>query len=171
MSFRINDRCTGCRACATICPTGAIRGERERPHVIDPARCIECGACGVTCRDEAVLDHRGALFSLFEAPARARAWVDLAACTGCGWCRSACGWDAVEPFVLTGDGDGPRRVAAVVDRRCVACGACELECPAGAVRVLRPYDALVDELRARNASFLRRYEAAAPPEDAVESRR
>ena len=159
MSFKINDRCTGCSACAPVCPTGAIRGERQGIHVIDPVRCIDCGACGVTCEVEAVLDHHGSVFSLCEAPARAYAWVDLAACTGCGWCQSACLWDAVAPAFLRG-ADGTFRVAAVVEERCVACGACALECDSGAIAVLRPSDPRVERWRARNELFLLR--GAAP---------
>lgn len=159
MSFKINDRCTGCSACAPVCPTGAIRGEHRSIHVIDPVRCIDCGACGVTCPDEAVLDHHGAVFSLCEAPSRAFAWVDLAACTGCGWCQSACPWDAVAPVFVRGPG-GAMRVAAVRAERCVACGSCELECDHGAVAVLLPRDPRVSAWRARNEEFLRRGGAA-----------
>lgn len=154
MSFKINDRCTGCTACKTICPTGAIHGESRRLHVIDPARCIGCGACGVTCRDEAVLDHEGVLFSLFDPPARARAWVDVESCTGCGRCRGACPWDAIEPALLRTRDGALLRFATVSDAGCVACGACELECSDGAIRVLRPGDPAVGLRRERNASFL-----------------
>jgi NAD-dependent dihydropyrimidine dehydrogenase PreA subunit len=160
MSFTINDRCTGCSACALVCPTGAIRGDHQGLHVIDPARCIDCGACGVTCPAEAVLDHLGAVFSLHEAPMGTFAWVDLAACTGCGWCQTVCLWDAVAPaFVRTADGQ--LRVAAVDEAGCIACGACELECHAGAIAVLRPSDPRVALWRARNERFLRE---AAPGE-------
>jgi ferredoxin len=32
------------------CPTGAITGERKKAHVIDPSKCISCGACAATCK-------------------------------------------------------------------------------------------------------------------------
>lgn len=165
MSFKINDRCSGCTACAAICPTGAIRGENRQMHVIDPAKCIDCGACGVTCPDAAVLDHQGALFTLCEASERTRAWVDLARCSGCGWCRSTCHWDAIEPALLRGR-DGLFRVATVRDRGCVACGACEVECAHGAIRVLRASDPTVDAWRVRNEQYLRA-RGVLPPDDAV----
>lgn len=153
MSFKINDRCTGCAACAVVCPTGAIRGEARGLHVIDPQRCIDCGACGVTCADEAVLDHRGAVFSLFEASVRTSAWVDLAACTGCGWCQSLCPWDAIAP-VFVRLAEAAVRVAAVRAERCVACGGCEVACAHGAIVVLRPGDPRVARWSERNEAFL-----------------
>jgi NAD-dependent dihydropyrimidine dehydrogenase PreA subunit len=33
----------------------AISGERKKPHLIDAALCIKCGACFEVCRYEAVL--------------------------------------------------------------------------------------------------------------------
>ena len=48
------ETCTGCRACARACPTGAITGERKEVHVIDPSLCIKCGACYEKCRFNAV---------------------------------------------------------------------------------------------------------------------
>jgi len=48
------EKCTGCRACARVCPTGAITGERKEVHVIDKELCIKCGACYEKCRFDAV---------------------------------------------------------------------------------------------------------------------
>jgi NADH-quinone oxidoreductase subunit F len=46
--------CTGCRACARVCPSGAITGERKEAHFIDQDLCIKCGACFEKCRFDAV---------------------------------------------------------------------------------------------------------------------
>jgi NADH-quinone oxidoreductase subunit F len=48
------ETCTGCRACARACPSGAIAGERKEAHVIDQELCIKCGACYEKCRFDAV---------------------------------------------------------------------------------------------------------------------
>jgi NADP-reducing hydrogenase subunit HndC len=48
------DLCTGCRACALLCPNQCISGEKKMPHVIDAASCIRCGICKETCKFGAV---------------------------------------------------------------------------------------------------------------------
>jgi NADH-quinone oxidoreductase subunit F len=49
------DNCTGCHACARICPTDAASGEKKELHTIDQATCIKCGACFETCKFDAVI--------------------------------------------------------------------------------------------------------------------
>jgi NADH:ubiquinone oxidoreductase subunit F (NADH-binding)/(2Fe-2S) ferredoxin/Pyruvate/2-oxoacid:ferredoxin oxidoreductase delta subunit len=49
------DNCTGCHACARICPTDAATGEKKKLHDIDQSTCIKCGACFETCKFDAVI--------------------------------------------------------------------------------------------------------------------
>ena len=37
--------------------TGAISGESKKVYFIEPGACIDCGACGVICPDEAILSY------------------------------------------------------------------------------------------------------------------
>jgi NADH-quinone oxidoreductase subunit F len=48
------ERCKGCGLCIKSCPTGAITGEKKKPHTIDPELCIKCGACATACKLQAV---------------------------------------------------------------------------------------------------------------------
>ena len=51
----IDERCTGCRACALKCPQDCITGEKREVHTLDPENCIKCGICRDVCRFDAVL--------------------------------------------------------------------------------------------------------------------
>jgi NADH-quinone oxidoreductase subunit F len=46
----LDTTCTGCGACKRACPSGAISGEKKKPHRIDPEKCIKCGACYDVCK-------------------------------------------------------------------------------------------------------------------------
>lgn len=55
-------RCTGCEACARVCPTGALKvAEVESDWVLQfrPGQCVGCGVCIEACGAEALaLEHR-----------------------------------------------------------------------------------------------------------------
>jgi len=53
--FIREDLCVGCGMCAKTCPTGAAAGKKKKPHRIDTASCIKCGACYDVCKFKAVL--------------------------------------------------------------------------------------------------------------------
>lgn len=50
----LEDKCTGCTACAKNCPVQCISGERKAVHVINQMECVKCGMCLSVCRFDAV---------------------------------------------------------------------------------------------------------------------
>ena len=54
ITYSINENCTGCMLCLQACPEEAISGKKKEPHVIEPDKCIKCGACKSICKFEAV---------------------------------------------------------------------------------------------------------------------
>jgi NADH:ubiquinone oxidoreductase subunit F (NADH-binding)/(2Fe-2S) ferredoxin len=55
ITYSIDEKkCTGCVACVKPCPTEAVTGEVEKPHVIDQDKCIQCGTCMDACNYDAV---------------------------------------------------------------------------------------------------------------------
>jgi NADH:ubiquinone oxidoreductase subunit F (NADH-binding)/(2Fe-2S) ferredoxin/Pyruvate/2-oxoacid:ferredoxin oxidoreductase delta subunit len=62
----IPEKCTGCLACKTACPSDAIRGTLKEPHLIDQSKCIKCGACFEACRFEAIETARDEAIAIVE---------------------------------------------------------------------------------------------------------
>lgn len=54
ITYTINDKCTGCLACLSLCPEDAITGKKKELHVIDASLCIKCGLCKSICKYDAV---------------------------------------------------------------------------------------------------------------------
>lgn len=55
MTHVVTENCTGCRFtdCVTVCPVSCFHGDDDRVY-IDPAACIDCGACIPLCPVEAI---------------------------------------------------------------------------------------------------------------------
>jgi len=58
MTFVVTDNCKGCRFtdCVAVCPVDCFHADAEMLY-IDPAECIDCGACVPECPVEAIYDE------------------------------------------------------------------------------------------------------------------
>jgi len=54
------------RACATVCPTGAITVDNKGSTVIDQDKCISCGKCMLACPYGAIID-KSYIFQLIQS--------------------------------------------------------------------------------------------------------
>lgn len=149
MAHFIDEKCIGCTACVSVCPTEAITGERNNLHVIDPKLCIDCSACVRVCPVLAIQDE----FGVYKPRIPKRAdWpkpvVDPVACTGCNFCVEICPFDCLE---LSGEGDFAGIAVLTKPNACVSCRECEEVCAKGAIIVMpkeEKHPALVLEGRA-----------------------
>ncbi|MBI1747334.1 MAG: NADH-quinone oxidoreductase subunit NuoF [Acidobacteria bacterium] len=54
-SYRVvAEKCTGCGLCVKVCPSGALSGQRKKPHSLDMSKCLKCRACYEVCNLEAI---------------------------------------------------------------------------------------------------------------------
>lgn len=62
MSIIIDEKnCTGCGACAAVCPGALIRmGENGKARLAYPRECWACTACMKSCRHQAMVLYIGA---------------------------------------------------------------------------------------------------------------
>jgi NADH:ubiquinone oxidoreductase subunit F (NADH-binding)/(2Fe-2S) ferredoxin len=49
------EKCNGCGRCVSACLSGAIQGEKLKPHTLDLTKCVKCRACVAVCRPGAIV--------------------------------------------------------------------------------------------------------------------
>ena len=92
-SYIIEDACTKCGACASVCPYGAIIWEKGQFPVVVEAACAGCGCCGATCKSNAIVMRH---FTDEQLIAQIRAILadkpeDKVFVFACNWCSYAGG--------------------------------------------------------------------------------
>jgi ferredoxin len=79
------DGCTLCLSCVSVCPTGALRDDPERPMLkfVEDA-CVQCGLCQSTCPEKVITLRPQIDFRASRAPAQVIKEEEPALCTRCG---------------------------------------------------------------------------------------
>lgn len=85
-SISVNtDGCTLCLSCVSVCPTGALRDDPERPVLkfVEDA-CVQCGLCASTCPEKVIALKPQIDFRATRAPAQVIKEEQPALCVRCG---------------------------------------------------------------------------------------
>ncbi|MBN2754315.1 MAG: 4Fe-4S binding protein [Candidatus Goldbacteria bacterium] len=53
------DKCTGCTMCVKVCPRAVFKMDGNKAALADKGACIECGACALNCRFNAITVETG----------------------------------------------------------------------------------------------------------------
>ena len=137
MAYSIKEKCNGCTACAKICPTGAVYGEKKKSHWIDADICIDCGVCGKLCPAGAIQDQYGLASQRVKRKLWAKPVFDKKRCMACVICLDACPTDCIA--LNLPEKKDPNAYPEVVDAAsCLSCGFCAQDCPVGAVEMHAP---------------------------------
>lgn len=133
MSYSISDLCTGCTACARLCPVQAISGAPKTRHTVNPKRCVECGVCGRVCPRGAVRDGADKPLTPLPKAQWKKPAIDTAQCSACGMCVAVCRAGALRISLPAYHADYHVFAELFEPQKCVGCALCAGECPLGAI--------------------------------------
>lgn len=137
MAHFITENCIGCTLCMKNCPVKAISGTVKLRHVINAARCVDCGVCGRVCTKGAILDASGNPCLKSPRPDWLIPVIDTVLCSACEMCVEICGKDALKLSLPTHRGDISVFVTLNDEKACVGCGICANTCPLHAITMER----------------------------------
>jgi NAD-dependent dihydropyrimidine dehydrogenase PreA subunit len=53
------EACGGCGVCTNVCPFGVLSIISKKAVAVNESVCIECGACEINCKDDAITVPKG----------------------------------------------------------------------------------------------------------------
>lgn len=135
MAYKITDICNGCTLCKRMCPVDAIEGEMKSLHMINEARCVECGVCGWICNQGAVIDRDGIVIEKVPRKQWPKPVIQDELCTACAICVDICGKNALTITYPASKGDLNVYACLSNEKACVGCGLCSVHCPMDAIQM------------------------------------
>ena len=135
MAHFITEACTGCTACAKLCPVFAIAGERGARHEINARRCTDCGVCARSCPVSAIVNAAGDTPAKLPRPQWPRPAIDQPKCSACQMCVQICTKDALSISLPKERGDLKVFAQLSEPKKCVGCGQCARICPLRVIKM------------------------------------
>ncbi|MCL2276825.1 MAG: 4Fe-4S binding protein [Treponema sp.] len=157
MSYNITDLCSGCTACAKLCPVFAISGERNGRHAINSKRCVDCGVCGRICPKNAVTDNLGKTCVSVKRSQWPKPVIAAGECSACSICVHDCTASALRITQPKFRGDINVCAELHQPQKCTGCGICESRCPLKAIKMSAPN---TNQSSSENSGGARHKEAA-----------
>ena len=139
-------RCTACQLCVANCPNGVLRPSTDLEHLMQPESSYENGYCRPECTVCSQVCPAGAILPVTPEEKTAikigTATIDPDLCVvnrdgvSCGNCARHCPAEAITMVPKDPGDPHSLRTPAVLEEKCIGCGACEYLCPS------RPYSAI-----------------------------
>ncbi len=139
-------RCTACQLCVANCPSGVLRPSTDLQHLMQPESSYEDGYCRPECVKCSEVCPAGAILPLTPEEKSVThigtAVVDYDLCVvnrdgvSCGNCARHCPAEAITMVPVDPNDRHSLKTPAVIEEKCIGCGACEYLCPS------RPFSAI-----------------------------
>lgn len=97
------EKCINCKRCTEVCPHGVFAKGENHVTLVQPARCMECGACALNCPVQAIEVESGVgcAWAMISAALRGKD-MDSGECSCGGDAGSCCGGEP-EPSSCCGE--------------------------------------------------------------------
>ena len=140
-------KCTACQLCVAACPNDVLRPSSDLEHLMQPFASYERGWCRPECTTCSDVCPAGAILPVTPEERTAVSvgkavwhrghclpWRDG---VECGNCARHCPSGAIVMVPSNPDDPDSVKIPAVLEEKCIGCGACEYVCPSRPVSAIR----------------------------------